>query len=90
MLALTEWTQDVVRHALRESVCRVTFTKVNGEQRVMKCTLNESLIPPSDSTKITESRKKETETVQPVYDVEANGWRSFRWESVTSFELVAS
>lgn len=90
MLALTEWTQDVVKNALRESVCRVTFTKVNGEQRVMKCTLNESLIPPSDTTKITEPHKKETETVQPVYDVEANGWRSFRWESVTSFEPAVS
>jgi hypothetical protein len=29
--------------------------------------------------------KKENPDVQPVYDVKASGWRSFRWDSVKDF-----
>lgn len=64
----------------------VTFTKVNGEQRVMTCTLDANLIPDPIEIKADKSPKPVNEEVLPVWDVNANGWRSFRIDSVVSFE----
>lgn len=75
---------DAMKKSLHESVCKVTFTKVNGEKRVMHCTLNQSMIPQEGSSE-TKQTKKENPGVQPVYDVEAQGWRSFRWDSLIEF-----
>ena len=36
-----EWVSQ-----LRTNICEVTFTKVNGDNRVMTCTLREDLVPP--------------------------------------------
>ena len=30
---------------LKQAVCEVTFTKVNGERRVMRCTLDPKVLP---------------------------------------------
>lgn len=77
--------QDII-NKLHKNVCEVTFTKTNGEERVMLCTLNTSVIPIVESSDDTPKRtKKENLDVQAVYDVTANGWRSFRWDSVKGF-----
>ena len=61
----------------------VTFTKKDGTERVMKCTTNDSLIPQVIEESLTPKReKKPNEEVMSVYDLEAEGWRSFRWDSV--------
>lgn len=73
---------DSIKKQLQEKVCKVVFTKVNGETRVMHCTLNPDLLPEETESSRT---KKENDSVQAVYDVEAKGWRSFRWDSLTSF-----
>lgn len=68
----------------------ITFTKKDGSEREMKCTTSRDLVPQvvteSDEPK---KEKKPNEDVYAVYDLEANGWRSFRWESVktVTFEL---
>lgn len=72
---------------LRTGVKTVTFTKLNGEERVMDCTLNMELIPiesqPKTDGNVTESTAAET-TIK-VYDVKAEGWRSFKVDSVKNF-----
>lgn len=73
--------KEEVLNKLHENVCQVVFTKVNGEERVMKCTLQESLLPPQKE----EQKKKPNPDVVAVWDVEAEGWRSFRWDSVKSY-----
>lgn len=83
VVIVSEKETDAMKKSLRESVCKVTFTKVNGEKRVMHCTLNETMIPPV--TAEGKQTKKENPEVQPVYDVEAQGWRSFRWDSLIEF-----
>jgi hypothetical protein len=68
----------------------VTFTKKDGSERVMKCTTNENLIPQVVEESLTPKREKKlNEEVMSVYDLEAAGWRSFRWDSVkqVSFTL---
>ena len=61
----------------------VTFTKKDGTERVMKCTTSDSLIPQVIEESLTPKREKKlNEDVMSVYDLEAEGWRSFRWDSV--------
>jgi hypothetical protein len=83
--------KDVIKSELHSKVCKVTFTKVNGEERVMYCTLNESMIPSDVVSSETTTTRAENPAVQAVYDVNAPGWRSFRWDSVKDFtsEFIA-
>nr|QMP83065.1 MAG: hypothetical protein [Caudoviricetes sp.] len=64
---------------LNEHVCTVTFTKVSGDSRVMKCTLRDDTIPES-----THSRTLSDDLIA-AFDIENSGWRSFHVSSVTDF-----
>jgi len=61
----------------------LTFVKKDGTDRVMKCTTNPTYILFKDP-KVLESKgdKKINNDVMPVYDMEADAWRSFRWDSI--------
>lgn len=65
----------------------VTFTKKDGTERVMKCTLDPKLLPTPTLTENKTERKK-PENVMAVYDVEAKGWRSFSVKSVKRIQLI--
>jgi hypothetical protein len=71
--------------ALRAGIATVTFNKVNGDERVMECTLNEDFIPEIARPKTDDEGVQRTIEVIRVYDVRAAGWRSFRVENVTNF-----
>ena len=74
-----------VQRALHAGVVEITFTKLSGEERVMQCTLKEDMIPPATKTDPLSSKKVRSvvnDQVQVVYDVEKEGWRSFRWDSL--------
>jgi hypothetical protein len=69
---------------LQKSVVEVTFTKLNGDRRVMTCTLMPAQLPPA-RTEDSMSQKKIrelNEAVVSVWDVNAAGWRSFRLDRV--------
>jgi hypothetical protein len=85
---MTNQEQDQVIQKLREGEVTVTFTKVNGDKRVMTCTLQESVLPPAKKDDpLTQKKVREINPeVCSVWDVNANGWRSFRWENVVSVE----
>jgi len=70
---------------LKEGSVIVTFNKLNGDKRVMTCTLKEGIIPPATEEDPASQKKvrKINEEVCVVYDVNAKGWRSFRWDKVT-------
>ena len=75
---------------LKEDVCRVTFNKVNGDTRLMYCTLNHSFLPGNDRMVNQvgfESKKQVNEKILAVWDIDAQGWRSFRIDSVTHFDM---
>jgi hypothetical protein len=70
---------------LHKGVCTVEFTKVNGENRSMRCTLNAQIGDmPETPLNETVSAPAGTDTVK-VWDIDSSGWRSFRIESVNSF-----
>ena len=70
---------------LRSEVVDITFTKKDGSERIMKCTLLESKIPSEFAPK--GSEKAKSDEVLPVFDVENDGWRSFRWDSIKKIEF---
>jgi len=73
---------------LRNGPAQVTFTKVNGEIRNMKATLNPNLIP-SVQTPVNPAEESERSlNVLRVYDLDVQDWRSFRVDSVTEFTPV--
>lgn len=80
-------TRETILNELRAGVKTVTFTKVNGDERVMDCTLKMDLIPtemqPKTDGNLTEGATNET--VIKAYDVKAEGWRSFKVDSVKNF-----
>ena len=72
-----------MKDALQNQICVVEFVKVNGDSRTMVCTLKESLLP--ENVSIVVPPKQENEDVLATWDVQAEGWRSFRIDSVKSF-----
>lgn len=75
---------------LKHGIVRVTFNKVSGDQRVMDCTLAEAHIPPADKKDPLSQEKirKLNEEVTNVWDINAQGWRSFRNANVTAIEYL--
>jgi hypothetical protein len=71
-----------LRDSLQKGIVTVTFTKKDGSERVMKCTLSENFIAQKDLPK-GNTRVSNDEAIA-VYDVDVSGWRSFRIDSVKS------
>tara|TARA_Y100001972_G_scaffold2834_1_gene3143 strand:- start:864 stop:1100 length:237 start_codon:yes stop_codon:yes gene_type:complete len=75
-----------MKEMLQTSQCRVIFTKLNGEERNMICTLREDIIPSATKDPITQKKVRDlNEEVLAVWDTKAEGWRSFRVANVLSF-----
>lgn len=82
---LTDEAKSELKRLLAKGPVYVTFTKGNGEERVMRCTTNEFDIPLEKLPKGT--GPKHTDEVQRVFDLDKQEWRSFRWDAVTLFEV---
>ena len=82
--------RDTVLKDLRENVIEVTFNKVNGDQRLMRCTLKPNLLPESYQKDEGEEKKfhRENENVISAWDIQKGGWRSFRIDSVTYVQVI--
>ena len=80
-----EKKRAILVEGLKRNVMRVTFTKVNGDERVMRCTLHDSVLPEQP---ISEIKKKENQDVLSVWDLDNSGWRSFRLDSIKEMKVV--
>lgn len=70
-----------LKETLENGVVTVVFEKVDGTLREMKCTLLTEYLPKTEGpTLLTE--RKEPDNVLSVWDVENNGWRSFRVDNI--------
>jgi len=81
------YDRDTLLRDLRVNLLEVHFTKANGETRVMRCTLQPHMLPESyrnDPKERAEEKNfhNNNPDVIAVWDIEANGWRSFRIDSV--------
>lgn len=76
---LREWLLSI----LRVQEVNLTFEKKDGTMRTMRCSLSPGLVPAYES----KGTKAVNENVIPVYDLENNGWRSFRVDSLRRIEF---
>ena len=76
--------RNILLEALKNHECTVTFTKVNGETRVMPCTLKEDLVPKVEH----KGTKKPNESIVSVWCLDKKEWRSFRIDNVVDLEII--
>jgi len=79
-------TRNEIQDLARNNIISVTFTKKDGETRTMKCSLKDEYII-GVKEKTSTSVRKLNDDVLPVWDLDNNGWRSFRIESVKGVEI---
>lgn len=78
------WLKGLLRDDITTDLC-VTFTKKDGTDREMYCTLSESRIPVDKQPKsgVEEATNSTTGgSALRVFDTVTNEWRSFRWDSI--------
>ena len=76
-------TRDKLIELLQKEVVEVTFTKLDGDERVMPCTLMENYFP--DPKKETSQKN---DKVIAVWAIESQGFRSFRYDRVKSIKVL--
>jgi len=59
----------------------ITFTKKDGTERVMNCTLRSDMLPAVE-IKEDATPRKQNDSVISAYDLDAKGWRSFTVSAV--------
>ena len=79
----TDWLKGI----LHVGPATVTFTKKDGTERVMKCTLEEAVLPKVELKEDAKPRKESTTSMR-VFDLEKQEWRSFTIKSVKRVELT--
>jgi len=85
------YNRDTILSDLRNNVIEVSFTKADGTSRIMRCTLDPKILPPSYIKEDIEKEKTfhvENPNVISAWDVQNNGWRSFRIDSVHYVQAV--
>ena len=80
-------TKEELKTYLQQNNATVVFTKADGTERTLKCTLQESVFPVVEQS---ESKRIKTENpdVLSVWDLENSGWRSFRIDSIKHFHTA--
>lgn len=81
----TSWQNDFLKEALHEGPVEVLFTKKDGTERKMLCTLKPDLLPAQTDLEEAVQKKTPNPAVLAVWDIENQGWRSFRWDSIIGF-----
>jgi len=67
----------------------ITFTKKDGTERVMNCTLRGDMLPVVE-IKEDKAPRKQNDSVLSVYDIDAQGWRSFTINAVKRVSFTMS
>ena len=75
-----------LKELLQNSVSTVIFTKVDGTEREMNCTLLAEYLPEQPEKQLLTEGTSRTENpnVLSVWDLDNNSWRSFRIDSIKS------
>lgn len=86
----TEFTVDQrnawLRDALKQDL-NITFTKVDGTERTMPCTLRSEAIPAQPVVENKKPKVHKPETLS-VWVLDKNEWRSFRVMNVISITKI--
>lgn len=77
---------EAVRKVLVEGNALVNFTKKDGTEREMLCTLIN--IPSDKAPKESEDKPEYSKEAIRVFDIEKQEWRSFRLDSINSIKAI--
>jgi hypothetical protein len=79
---LEQTAQDNVKAQLVDGIVEINFLKSDGTTRKMNATLNENVVPKANKEDplSTKAVRKVNPEVCVIWDVDAAGWRSFRWD----------
>ena len=77
-------TRNELKEMLGQYAFQLTFTKKDGTERTMNATRKLDRIP-SDKHPHGDNDRIENESVLPVFDLDIGEWRSFRVESLKTF-----
>jgi hypothetical protein len=84
-VTLPDESLQELREALHQNVVQVQFIKADGSMRIMQATLRESDLP-------TQSESATPRVLSPqvckVWDLDKQAWRSFRTDSVQSWQIL--
>jgi len=81
-VAFREWLSNM----LKENTCVITFIKKDGDLRVMTCTLQPEQLPKAEIKEGAVKREPNLNNMS-VYDINAEGWRSFIIRNVKNVEI---
>jgi hypothetical protein len=76
-------TREDLVDRLKQSVVNVIFTKADGSERTMNCTLKLENIPEDQRPK--GAIKSESDQIR-VFDTDIDAWRSFNFSSVKTID----
>jgi len=80
------WSKSELSEVLRSAKLEVSFIKKDGTGRVMYCTLQEKYLPPMMED--TETATKDNPDLLAVWDIDNDGWRSFRLSSIVAVKVI--
>ena len=95
-----EWTDegaeiffDRLKTILREQEIKITFTKKDGTEREMRCTLDPTKLPVHETNTdnpidFPETKRKVSTETMAVFDLDVQGWRSFTKKSVKCVDFT--
>jgi len=89
MLDLLDTQTKFLKRMLHENVLIVDFVKKDGTDRKMRCTLQASMLPAQTDIEEQIQKKAPNPEVLAVWDLEVEGWRSFRYDSIIGFQVSA-
>lgn len=81
----TSWRNDCLKDLILKGPVRVVFIKADGTERNLLCTLNPEFLPAQTDLEEAVQKKAPNPNILAVWDLESNGWRSFRYDSVLGF-----
>ena len=83
-------TKIDLKNQLAQNVLVVDFNKISGDKRVMTCTLREDIKPAATKTDALSQKKVReiSDATVSVWDINAKGWRSFRYDRINSVDIV--
>lgn len=77
-------TRDELVERLKNGRANITFTKKDGTERVINCTLDRTIAIPHERK--TDRVKVIRDEILPVWDIDLAAWRSITIDNIKSFE----
>lgn len=86
----TSWRNDYLKNVLHTGVANVSFIKKDGTVRNLLCTLMPEHLPVQTDLEEAVQKKTPNPEVLAVWDLDNQGWRSFRYDSILGFSIPSS